>query len=145
MIDKVDIENTDDGAVITVHLKEKPKKLITNVTVNPGNFNDVQAVIQDWGHIRVPKTTLVFDTTIYRYFTMPKESAAIRNSGAGIRYEQLTYLYSTVKENAVVQNSGRSMRYEFIDTVRYQRHKESVIIRQTGKSMNYEQVEPSPI
>ena len=146
MIDHVDIETVDGGTVITAHLKEIPKKLITNVTVNPNNVNDVQAVIQDCGHIKVPKTTLVFDTTIYRYFTMPKEKAVVQNTASSMRYEHITDVrYRRHKEKNVIRNTASDMQYAFITDRRYKRHAEAGTLRLSGASFNYEQTAPEPI
>ena len=146
MIDHVDIENVDSGAVITVHLKEIPKKLITNAVMNPHDCSDLQAEIEDWGYIKAPKSTLVFDTTIYRYFHIPAEKCGIRNTGTGFRYEKITERRLGVQtEKAVIRNTAANMQYALVGVVNVHVPKEAASVRQVADGMNYEQVAPEPI
>lgn len=146
MIDSVEIAENGDGAVITVHLKSIPKKLITTAVVNPDDSSALQAEIVDCGYIKAPKATLTFDTTVYRYLAVQKEQVGIRNTGTGFRYEGITEPRLAVqKETAGIRNTAPGIRYEMISDIRNSVQRESAAIRQKSSGMNYEQVEPSPI
>lgn len=146
MVDSVTIENTEDSAVITIRLNEPPHKLITTVTVNPGNTNDLQAIIKDWGYIRAPKVVLTYDTTIYRYFTIPGEECGIRNSGTDFAYEEIVKRrLALTTETGEIQNTSTGMQYALIEEIRQSIETETCEIENTAENMNYEQVAPSPI
>ena len=146
MIDSVEIGENGDGAVITVHLKSEPKKLITTAVINPDDSSALQAEIVDCGYIKAPKATLTFDTTIYRHVTIPKEQVGIRNTGTGFRYEGIEERRLAVqKETVGIQNAQPGMQYAQIIEQHYSSPKESAVLRLRTSGMNYEQVEPSPI
>ena len=146
MIEGVDVENVAGGAVITVHLKSEPKKLITNVVVNPTDSPALQAEIEDCGYIKAPKATLVFDTTIYRRLAIPTERAAIRNTGTGFRYESVAERRLAVREKfSGIRCTAAGIRYAGISEIRNSTHHEEGRIRTAASGMNYEQVAPSPI
>lgn len=145
-IEDVTFEANGDGGLITIKLKEPPKKLITTVTVNPSDNASLQAEIIDCGFIKAPKAVLTFDTTIYRYFTMPIEKAEIRNTAAVFAYEGITELRATVREESVgIENTDPGMQYAFIGELRNSTQHESGAARLKASGMNYEQVAPSPI
>ena len=146
MIDNVEIVNVDSGAVITIHLKSEPKKLITTAVVNPTDSPALQAEIKDCGYIRAPKATLTFDTTIYRRVAVPTEKSIIRNSRTNFKYESVTERRARVREvSGAIRNTAAGIRYSGIHVIRNSTNHEAAIIRSTAAGMNYEQVAPSPI
>ena len=146
MIDNVEIVNVDSGAVITIHLKSEPKKLITTAVVNPTDSPALQAEIKDCGYIRAPKATLTFDTTIYRRVAVPTEKSIIRNSRTNFKYESVTERRARVREvPGAIRNTAAGIRYSGIHEIRNSTNHEAAIIRSTAAGMNYEQVAPSPI
>lgn len=145
-VDKVEVENGDNSATIMISLKEPPKKLITNVVVNPADSGAVQAEIVGSGHVKAPKKTLVFDTTIYRYLSVQKEQVGIRNVGTGFVYSPIVDRRLAVQiEEAGIRNTGAHTQYAMIEDLRNSTQHETGTVRITGALMNYEQVEPSPI
>lgn len=146
MIDGVEIENVDGGAVITVHLKSEPKKLITTAVVNPTDSPSLQAEIVDCGYIKAPKATLTFDTTIYRRLAIQTEQAGIRNTGTGFQYAGIVdRKLSVQKESAGIRNTAAGVQYAAIIDRKLSVNTESASLRSTSSGMDYEQVEPSPI
>ena len=146
MIDGVDIENVAGGAVITVHLKSAPKKLITNAVVNPTDSPSLQAEIEDCGYIKAPKATLVFDTTVYRRLAVPTEKAVIRNTVPGFHYESVAERrQAVIEKSGGIRNSAPGIRYAGITDIFNDSHHEKAAVRSTASGMNYEQVAPSPI
>ena len=145
-VESVDVENVDGGAVITVHLKSAPKKLVTTCVVNPTDSPALQAEIEDSGYIKAPKATLTFDTTIYRRLSVQTEQAGIRNTGTGFRYEGIVdRKLSVQRETAGIRNTDPGVRYEEITDRKYSICSETATARSTSSGMAYEQVEPSPI
>ena len=145
-IDKVEVENGDNSATIIISLKEPSKKLITNVVVNPADSGAVQAEIVGSGHVKAPKKTLVFDTTIYRYLSVQKEQVGIRNVGTGFVYSPIVDRRLALQiEEAGIRNTGAHTQYTMIEHLRNSTQHETGTVRITGALMNYEQVEPSPI
>lgn len=144
MVKKVEVENGESGAVIIIHLKQTAKKLITNVVVNPRDDGSIQAFIPDWGYIKAPKTTLVFDTTIYRWATMPVEEAGIQNSDNSMAYNLVTVLQTATSEEAEIQNTDADMRYSHIDQLHADTAEEAEV-QISGVTMAYELVAPAPI
>ena len=144
MIDSVDIENTDTGCTITINLNQAARKLTTNVTINPNGNNDVQAFIPDWGYIQAPKATILFDTTIYRYATMPKEAVTVQNTGQSMAYHEITQIRTKVTEEITVQNTGQSMAYHEITQIRASENEEATV-QLASVTMAYAMVAPTPI
>ncbi|MDY2911841.1 MAG: hypothetical protein SOT58_07300 [Agathobacter sp.] len=145
-VDKVEVENGDNSATIIISLKEPPKKLITNVVVNPADSGAVQAEIVGSGYVKAPKKTLVFDTTIYRYLSVQKEQVGIRNVGTGFVYSPIVDRRLAIQiEEAGICNTGAHTQYAMIEDLRNSPQHETGTVRITGALMNYEQVEPSPI
>ena len=146
MIDGVEIENVDGGAVITVHLKSAPKKLITTAVVNPTDSPSLQAEIADCGYIKAPKATLTFDTTVYRRLAVQTERAGIRNTGTDFQYAGIVdRKLSVQKESAGIRNTAAGVQYAAIIDRKLSVNTESASLRTTSSGMDYEQVEPSPI
>ena len=146
MIDSVTIENTEDGAVITMRLNEAPHKLITTVTLNPDSTNDLQAIIEDWGYIRAPRAVFTFDTTVYRYFTIPGEECGIENTGTDFSYDGIVHRRLAVTtETGEIRNTDSGMSYDVIGEIRNSMENETCAVENTAENMNYEQVAPSPI
>ena len=145
-VEDVLFEPNGDGAVITIKLKEPPKKLVTTVTVNPNNDASLQAEIVGCGYIKAPREVLTFDTTVYRYVTIPKEEAGIRNTGTSFTYEPITdRRLSVVKESAGIRNTDSGIRYSLVTDRELSVQLEEGTVRITSAGMNYEQVAPSPI
>lgn len=145
-IDKVEITNSDDGAVIAIYLKEIPKKLITKVTVNPQDSGALQAEIVGSGYVKAPKATLTFDTTIYRYLDIQKEECGIRNISCEFVYAEIEKIYLAVQtEEAGIRNTAANMQYALITEIRNSVQTETAAVSISSDGMNYEQVEPSPI
>lgn len=145
-IEKVEITNSDDGATIAIYLKEIPKKLITNVTVNPQDSGALQAEISGSGYVKAPKATLTFDTTIYRYLDIQKEECGIRNTGCAFVYAEIEKISLAVQtEEAGIRNTAANMQYALITEIRNSIQSESAAVSISSDGMNYEQVEPSPI
>ena len=145
-IDDVTIEQNGDGGLITILLKEPPKKLITLVTVNPNDNASLQAEILDCGYIKAPKAVLTFDTTVYRYVSIPAENVGIRNTATNFAYEPITeHRLSIVEEAAGIRSTAPGIQYSLVTELRYSRQHESGAVRVRSAGMNYEQVAPSPI
>ncbi len=145
-VEDVLFEPNGDGAVITIKLKEPPKKLVTTVTVNPNNDASLQAEIVGCGYIKAPREVLTFDTTVYRYVTIPKEEAGIRNTGTNFAYEPITdRRLSVVKESTGIRNTDSGIRYSLVTDRELSVQLEEGTVRITSAGMNYEQVAPSPI
>lgn len=146
MIDGVEIGNVDGGAVITVHLKSAPKKLITTAVVNPTDSPSLQAEIVDCGYIKAPKATLTFDTTVYRRLAVQTERAGIRNTGTGFQYAGITERRLAARETLNgIRNTAAGIQYAAITDIRNSTQHEVGAFRCTDSGMNYEQVAPSPI
>lgn len=146
MIDSVEIGENGEGAIITIHLKSAPKKLITTAVVNPNDSSAFQAEILDCGFIKAPKATLFFDTTIYRYLAVQKEQVGIRNTGTDFRYEGITERRLAAQTERIgIRNTDPGIRYDPISDIWNRTQHEAATVRLKASGMNYEQVEPSPI
>ena len=146
IIDKVEITNTDDGATIAIYLKETPKKLISNVTVNPQDSGALQAKISGSGYVKAPRSTLTFDTTIYRYLDIQSEECGIRNTGCAFVYAEIKKVNLAIQtEEAGIRNTASNIQYALITEIQNTIPEENAQISISADGMNYEQVEPSPI
>ncbi len=142
----VETADTDGGTVITVILKERPGKLLTAVTVNPGDSPSVQAEIPGAGHVKAPTAELVLDTTVYRRLAPLTEEAAVRCAGSGARYGAVTeYSLTADGASAGVLNTDPGMRYSPVTEGSAGTYREAAGIIPSAYRIEYEQAEPSPI
>jgi len=146
MIESVTIENTDDGALITISLNQRPLKLIVTATINPQASGSLQAEIEDCGFVMAPRATLTFDTTNYLRYAIGKESEGIRYSGGSFQYRGIEFINQSYKEEIEpIENSAVNMQYSQVTMKRHELWSEEDTIRSTASNMSYEQINPSPI